>query len=126
MAAALLKTFGVPMPFSGLHRVEVRNAFALMVFRKDYTEVQAVAAWSAVLARVHSGALRTVTPDWESALRRTKMLAANHTATLGTRSLDILHVALAKSLRSKTFCSLDKRQRALAASLSMKLEPAVL
>jgi predicted nucleic acid-binding protein len=126
MAAALLKSFGLPMPFSGLHRVEVRNAFALMVFRKDYTEIQADAAWSAVLSRVHSGALKSVNPDWESVLRRTKMLSANHTATMGTRSLDILHVAIAKSLRSRTFCSFDKRQRTLAASLGMQLEPPVL
>lgn len=44
----------------------------------------------------------------------TERLSALHSEKLGTRSLDILHVAIALSLGCETFLSFDKRQIALA------------
>ena len=43
--------------------------------------------------------------------------------TLGTRSLDLLHVAAALVLDTKVFFSFDDRQRKAAASEGLKVKP---
>jgi hypothetical protein len=60
---------------------------------------------------------------WPVAFRRAARLSELHSATTGTRSLDILHVAAAKSLRAVEFISFDGRQRALASAIGFKVAP---
>jgi predicted nucleic acid-binding protein len=43
--------------------------------------------------------------------------------TMGTRSLDVLHVAAAKAVRAVEFVSFDTRQRGLAAPVGLRLAP---
>jgi predicted nucleic acid-binding protein len=42
---------------------------------------------------------------------------------LGTRSLDLLHVAAALALEAKVFLSFDDRQRKAAASEGLQVKP---
>ncbi len=56
-------------------------------------------------------ALRPLPPSAFDVARR---LAQKHTRRLGTRSLDILHVACAAVLGARTFYTFDERQRKLA------------
>jgi len=44
-----------PLLFTGLHRLEMRNALALCVFRRVLTATQARAAWSDVGRDLRSG-----------------------------------------------------------------------
>lgn len=46
-------------------------------------------------------------------------LSAQHSERLGTRSLDILHVAFAVVLGAREFLSFDQRQAALAAAAGL-------
>jgi predicted nucleic acid-binding protein len=48
-------------------------------------------------------------------------LSDRHTPRLGTRSLDVLHVATAVTLGMKQFVTYDERQRALAKIVGLKL-----
>ena len=48
-------------------------------------------------------------------------LSAAHTAELGTRTLDVLHVATAVVLGLIHFVSYDKRQLALAKRVGLKI-----
>jgi hypothetical protein len=48
-------------------------------------------------------------------------LSALHSETLGTRSLDILHVAAALVLGSSEFLTFDARQAALAKAAGLKV-----
>ncbi len=48
-------------------------------------------------------------------------LSRRHSASVGTRSMDILHVAAAKALRADEFISFDSRQRVLAMTLGLKV-----
>lgn len=50
-------------------------------------------------------------------------LSEDHTATLGTRALDVLHVATALVLKPAAFCSFDERQRKLARAKGLKVLP---
>jgi predicted nucleic acid-binding protein len=52
-----------------------------------------------------------------------EVLSAAHTAQLGTRALDVLHVAAATVLGVKEFFTFDTRQKSLAAKAGMKVRP---
>jgi hypothetical protein len=63
------------------------------------------------------------TVKWPVAFRVARRFAERHSITIGSRSLDILHVASAKALRAVEFLSFDNRQRALAAAVGLRLAP---
>ena len=132
-AVNLLATVTEPLVMTELHRLEITNAWELAVFRGRHTraDVEASAKQMHKSAKqmhkaVRSKALVAVPTDWAAVLRSARQMARTHSASLGTRSYDITHVATARHLRLTTFYSFDKRQRTLAAHLGMKLEPATI
>ena len=52
---------------------------------------------------------------------RSHQIATQFTATLGTRTLDLIHVACALELKADALFTFDKHQRGLARALKMKL-----
>jgi uncharacterized protein len=50
-------------------------------------------------------------------------LSASHSATLGCRTLDIIHVAAALVIGAKDFVTFDARQRALAKQVGLAVKP---
>ena len=50
-------------------------------------------------------------------------LADRHSARLGTRSLDLMHVAAALLLKADVFFSFDERQRKSAKAEGLKVKP---
>ena len=58
-------------------------------------------------------------PVWRDA----EDLAAAHTETLGVRSFDLLHVALAMTLGATEFLTFDARQAVLAKAAGLKVKP---
>jgi predicted nucleic acid-binding protein len=72
---------------------------------------------------LQSGRLVKKTVKWPMAFRLASHLSERHSSLTGTRSLDVLHVATAKSLRAKTFVSFDERQRKLAATIGLNVVP---
>jgi len=63
-----------------------------------------------------SGHLRQADILWRAALNGAAELSQRHTPKLGTRSLDVLHVACARELRLRYFLTFDERQQQLAAA----------
>lgn len=57
---------------------------------------------------------------WRAALNRAAELSQLHTPRLGTRSLDVLHVACALELKLSHFLTFDIRQRQLAQAAGLK------
>lgn len=112
-AKAFLGEHEDPFPFTTLHDLEVRNAFQLGVFRRVLTVDQAKAAAEAIEEDLASGRLVRAPVKWAGTFRAAARLSARHVAATGARSLDILHVAAAKSLRCKELASFDARQRDL-------------
>ena len=53
----------------------------------------------------------------------TKMNAELHTPTIGSPSLDILHVATALALGATEFCTFDTRQGKLARLAGLRVQP---
>ena len=112
-----------PLPFTSLHRLEMRNALALCVFRRLLTAAQAGAAWLDVERDLRSGRLVPHPVNWTPVYRSAAQYAAAHSPTIGCRSLDVLHVTLAKTLKVSEFFTFDARQKSLALALGMTGKP---
>ena len=112
-----------PLPLTPLVALELRNAFNRAVQRQRITMAQRDALWQNVEADIASGFL-VPTPVASGPLHDlARQLSDRHTPTLGIHSLDLLHVAAALLLGSKTFFSFDDRQRKAAASEGLRVKP---
>jgi predicted nucleic acid-binding protein len=121
-ARAYLARTGAPLIFTSLHELEVRNAFELGVFRGHFTAIEARAATKNLADDLRAARLVATSVNWSAAFRLAARYSKQHSATAGTRSLDILHVATAKLLRATAFVSFDGRQRNLAAAVGLTVE----
>jgi len=121
-AKGYLARTGAPLIFTSLHELEVRNAFELGVFRGHFTAAEARAAAKNLSDDLRAARLVKTNVNWSAAFRLAARYSKKHSATAGTRSLDILHVAVAKLLRATRFVSFDVRQRVLATAVGLIVE----
>lgn len=122
-ADAALGPHRQPLPLTPLGMLEMRNAFNLAVKWQRLTPAERDALWQDVEADLASGFLVPTTvpaADWHATART---LSDRYSPTIGTRSLDLLHVAAAKLLKADTFFSFDERQRIAAAGEGMAVKP---
>ena len=119
-AASRMARQPLPLPFGWLHQLELRNALRLRVFRREITRPQREAALNLLLADLAGGVLVHAAPSHSAVLIEAERLSALHSETLGTRSLDILHVASALVLGAADFLTFDHRQAALAKAAGLK------
>lgn len=114
-----MQVLPLPVMLTAIGELEFVNALHLRLFRKEMRQTEVRAAHAAFRADLRAGvfAIRAL-PDevFTHALR----LAAKWTTRLGTRSLDIIHVAAAVVLHADTFHTFDDRQRALAKAAKLK------
>ena len=118
-----LRRLGAPLVFTSLQALEVGNAFELGVFRGLFSAADAASARANLAQDLRTGRLVKTAVNWPLVFRVASALSKRHSATTGTRSLDILHVAAAKSLRAAEFISFDSRQRLLATALGLRVAP---
>jgi predicted nucleic acid-binding protein len=122
-ARAAIQAAPSSLPLTPLVMLELRNAFNRAVQRQRITAPQRDALWQDVEADIASGFLVTV-PVASGPLHDTaRKLSDRHTPVLGTRSLDLLHIATALVLEAKVFFSFDDRQRRAAASEGLEVKP---
>ena len=119
-AVARMARQPLPLPVSWLHQLEFRNALRLRVFRAEITPAQRDASLNALLADRAAGVLAHVSPSQSELTLEAERLSALHSASLGTRTLDILHVASAVVLGLPEFLAFDHRQQALAAAAGLR------
>ncbi len=122
-AQAVLHATTDLVPFTGLQRLEMRNALALGVFRRILTSTQVNTAWSDVERDLRSGRLVPQPVNWIPVYRAAAQWAALHSSHIGYRSLDVLHVTLAKKLNVSEFFTFDERQKSLAVVLGLVVRP---
>jgi predicted nucleic acid-binding protein len=120
-AIARMRRQALPLPISWLHQLEFRNALRLRVFRAEITPSQRDASLNAMLADLAAGVLEAAAPPLPALLIEAERLGALHTETLGTRSLDILHVASALVLGLGECLTFDNRQAALAKAAGLRV-----
>jgi predicted nucleic acid-binding protein len=104
-----------------LHELEFANAIELAVFRKYINKKDA----KSVLLDFEQdrNSIFTWTQMPEEIYIRAEKLAMKYTSALGTRSLDILHVATALMLKPDAFFTFDERQKKLAKAELLHIKP---
>lgn len=95
-------------------QVEFNNAMRLLVFRKLATPQDLSIVMGSVQAAVAAGDLVAAALPAYSLWEEADRLSRAYTPSLGVRTLDLLHVAAARVLRSRRFLTFDQRQHDLA------------
>ena len=102
-------------------RAELVNSIALAVFRHDIPKNAADAALVDVSADMEQGRLVIADLPWRQAYEQATELSRVHTPVLGTRTLDVLHVASARVMGMRSFVTYDERQSALAKAVGLRV-----
>jgi predicted nucleic acid-binding protein len=119
-AASILKRAHLPLPITPLGEFEFVNAITFRVFRKEISPAEAHSSLNLMADDVRNGVL-SQKPFSSSIVDLARQLSLKYSARLGTRSLDVLHVASALSLRATTFLTFDLRQRKLALAAKLRV-----
>jgi predicted nucleic acid-binding protein len=115
------RRLGGCLPVTRFGQAELVNSVQLAVHRKHIDAPAAAAALADFAADLREGRLTLVDVLWRRTLDLTTQLSTQHTTTLGTRTLDVLHVASAVTLEAKRFVSYDDRQAALANAVGLRV-----
>ena len=119
-ARRALRRYG-SIPFTALHRLELRNSLELLVGRALLSATERDGLATQIQEDRRAGRLIESAVDWQMILTIAGDLSVAHTKKYLTRSLDLLHVATALELKCETFVSGDHRQ--LGAARAAKLRP---
>lgn len=101
-------------------RVEVINGVCLAAHRREIAGEALADALASFDEDFLDGLYRPGDLLWRAALNRAAELSRVHSPKLGTRSLDVLHVASALELQMRSFVTYDKRQKDLARAVGLK------
>lgn len=121
-AARLLAQNRPTFLLTSLGEAEFTNALELRIFRKQWTRSQTRAVHDQFLQHQAAAIIRSESFPAE-AWARAVILSRRHGASLGTRTLDVLHVACALILKPDAFLTFDKRQSELAKAEGLRVLP---
>ena len=105
-----------------LHDLEFINAIHLKQFREEITQEQVRLILSKFDEHWERGVYYRPRQNWTETLNIAVELARNHTGYIGSRSLDVLHVASAIATATDHFLTFDDSQARLAALAGLKVE----
>lgn len=109
------------LPFTWLHELEFNNSLQLKLFRGEGTEAAVNACLAAIRGDVEAGVFFRAQIAWASLFESALRMSVAYSRRLGTRSLDMLHVAAACFLHPKEFITSDPRQAELAKREGLKV-----
>jgi hypothetical protein len=110
-----------PIVVTSLQRHEARNALRLAAFLGEITRGECDALIASIDADLQSGVLREAVLPWVEVFEQAELLSSRHTGSLGTRAMDVLHVAAAVVLGVQTFYTFDARQQRFAGEVGMQV-----
>ena len=114
-----------PISLTWLAVLEFENALLRAVFVGRITSQEALMAKFQFEANLKSNTYLEKEVDCKSVSIEASRLAAHYTPTIGTRTLDLLHVAAATLLHCDQFLSFDDRQRRVAAAVGLNVLPII-
>ena len=112
-AAARMKSARLPLFLTPFGEIEMTNALHLRQFRKEVDPSTVRTAHALFRQDIERGVF-DLKPLSSAVFDRGRQLAEKHTPHLGTRTLDVLHVASALVLQADQFYTFDKNQAKLA------------
>jgi predicted nucleic acid-binding protein len=110
-----------PVQITDLHMTETVSALRLKVFRRECQESQASAAIELIKNDLKNGVVRLIEIPWERIWHDCRLLSDLYASSLGVRTLDTLHVTMARHLEAKEFITSDARQAKLARQVGLKV-----
>ena len=122
-AIRLVGVQAAPYVLTHWQELEVKNTMRLKAFRSEITASEMTQSLDAFDQDIAAG--RWQRPDYAASAveQMAGELSARHSAILGCRTLDIIHVAAALVLRAKEFVTFDTRQGALAKQVGLSVKP---
>jgi predicted nucleic acid-binding protein len=121
-AARHIETARPTFLITPLSELEFITAFEALAFRKILSAAEVEASTQAFRDDLAAGVL-TRKPVPQDAFARAVFLSKLHTRTLGSRTLDILQVAIALELDAAVFFTFDKDQARLAKRAGLTVRP---
>jgi predicted nucleic acid-binding protein len=119
-ASAKMRRAVLPLFLNDLGKIEILNAIGLRLFRKELRPTEAMKVHGLFREDIEQGVVQIV-PLPAAAYQQAEQIARTHTPLLGTRTLDVLHVAGALVLKADVFYTLDKNQARLATALGLRV-----
>ena len=107
--------------FTFLHELELKNGLSLKKFRGEASDAEIRGTLRLIEEDRAAGRLSSPALDWPKCWRLACDLSLRHSGDVGTRSLDVLHIATALELGAKQFLTLDERQRKMAETVGLPL-----
>jgi predicted nucleic acid-binding protein len=122
-AIRLVGACAAPYVLTQWQELEVKNAIRLKAFRAEVTAAEMNQSIAAFEQDIATG--RWQRPAYTAATieQKANELSAGYSATLGCRTLDIIHVAAAIVLGANEFITFDGRQGALAKKVGLEVRP---
>ena len=117
-AASRMRRLHLPVMLTQFGELELINALQLRVFRNELPPAKVRAANAAFHDDVAGGIL-AILPTTDAVFAEARRISRRWSKTLGTRTLDVIHVASAVVLRADTFHTFDERQRRLAKAVAL-------
>jgi predicted nucleic acid-binding protein len=119
-ATAKIRRATLPLLLTDVGKIEILNAVGLRVFRRELQANEAKEVYALFREDTERGVVQIV-PLPSAAYEQAEKLARAHTPVLGTRTLDVLHVAGALVLRADEFYTFDQKQASLAAAVGLRV-----
>ena len=120
-ASNWLKRNNEAIPLTTFHELEFTNAIQLKQFRSEITEDEILRISTRFKEHENIGIFYRPQLDWSEIFNYAVDLSKKHTAMIGARSLDILHVASAASIKAEKFLTVDGRQTEVATLAGLKI-----
>jgi len=121
-SSSWLKENNEALPLTSFHELEFINAIHLKQFRTEITLEKTRLIMSRFEEHEKSGIYYRPHLDWSAIFINAIELSKKHSSGIGSRALDILHVASALSINADRFLTLDSRQTRLATLAGLKIE----
>jgi predicted nucleic acid-binding protein len=119
-AIAWMKRQSEPLPFTQLHRHELRNAIRLAVWRKQMDSTGRRKAFLLLDQDLKDKFLVHRQVTWADVFREAERIGEAQTESTGLRAADLLHIAIASCLASEEFLTFDAVQRRAAMGAGLK------
>jgi hypothetical protein len=122
-AAAMMSRLQVTVWLWPLGELELHNAFQLFISHGEIDAPAAILKQQLFADDLAKGVFAILPVPAATLYPKAIGLANRHSATLGTRSLDLMHVAAALILEADLFLSFDERQRKSAEAEGLAVGP---
>lgn len=113
------------IPLTPFHELEFTNAVKLKLFRNELTEGEVNIVFEKFREHEKREVFFRPQVNWSDAFVRSLDLSKTHTHNTGSRTLDIIHVAIALSIGAGRFITFDKRQSQLASAAGLQIETCI-